>query len=200
MTIALRLVWLKDLWIQKRLDDVVWMQFVPCDIDLFHVEFRAVFDYLAKIIHIVSNLPRQVPSNFTILKEWVAKSDRNAKRLGDLAEVLLSCDWFDDLKEIRNSIIHKGWFTLAFLERSKILFQVYGMKKEVLTSEIVFKDNVVDFELYAGLYIGYLIAYLEKVSEMIFKHQNLEKIDCNAKSYHQGLRVVRGWIERVLYQ
>lgn len=199
-TIALRLVWQKDLWTRNQLDETLWMQFGAGDIDLFHVEFRSIFDYLAKIVGTISDSPGQVPHSFEKLKNWVAKSHNNAQRLGkDLARVALSCEWFDDLKIVRDSIIHKGGFTLVFPVRGRILFQVHeGVNRKVLMPEIMFNENVADFELYAGLYIGYLIAYLEEVSELIYKRLNLKKVGSNAKSYHPGLRVLRDWIKQVL--
>lgn len=201
-TIALRLKWQKDLWNQNKLDDGLWMQFVGVDIDLFHAEFRSIFDYLAKVIGMISNSPGQVrSSSFRKLKNWVAKSDNNAQKLGkDLAQIVLSCEWFDDFRDVRDSIIHKGGFTLVFLEKNKILFQVYeGINSKVLIPEIMFNENVADFELYAGLYLGYLIAYLEEVSEQIIKRLNIKQIGSNAKSIHQGLQVIQDWIEHVPY-
>lgn len=116
----------------------------------------------------------------------------------DSTQVMPFCEWFDDLREVRNSIVHRGGFTLVFLEKGKILFQVYEKNGKVLIPEIMFNKNVADFELYAGLYIGYLMTYLEDVSALIHKRLNLKKIGSNAKSYHSGLRVVRNWIQQVL--
>jgi hypothetical protein len=200
-TIALRLEWQRDLWTQNKIGDGSWMQSAATDIDHFHVEFRSIFDYLAKIIGIVSKSPRQVrSSSFRKLKNWVAKSDDNVQMLGkDLAQVIISWEWFDDFREVRDSIVHRGGFTIAFLEKGRILFQVYeGIHRKVLIPEIMFNENVVDFELYAGLYIGYLIACLEEISELIYKRLNLKKVGSNPKSYHPGLRVVRDWIKHVL--
>jgi len=199
-TIVLRLVWQKDLWIRNQLDETLWMQFGAGDIDLFHVEFRSIFDYLAKIIGTISDSPGQVPLSFEKLKNWTAKSHSNAQRLGeDLTRVVLSCEWFDDLKTVRDSIIHRGGYTLVLPVKGRILFQVHeGVSRKVLIPEIMFNENVADFELYAGLYTGYLIAYLEEVSVLIYKHLNLKKVGSNAKSYHQGLQILSDWIKRVL--
>lgn len=187
------------MWTQSQLEETLWIQFGACNIDLFHVEFRSVSDYLAKVIDAVSDSPGQVPHSFEKLKNWVIKT-HNTQRLGkDLAKVVLSCEWFDDLRMVRDSIVHKGGFTLVFPVRDRILFQVHeGRHRKVLIPEIMFNENVADFELYAGLYFGYLVAYLEKVSELIDKRLDLKKIGSDAKSYHSGLRVIHDWIRRVL--
>lgn len=199
-TIVLKLAWQRDLWSKGRLDEINWMMFAKCDINYFHVEFRSLFDHLPKIMSIVSDSPGQIKSrSFQKLRNWLAKSDKNVRKLGkDLAQLVLSCEWFDDLKAIRESLIHRGGFTLVFLEKDRILFQVHeGISRKVLIPEVMFNKNVVDFELYAGLYLGYLIAYLEEVSEIILNRLNLKSMG-NPRSYHSGLRVVSDWIKQFL--
>lgn len=62
----------------------------------------------------------------------------------------------------------------------------------------MYNENVVDFELYAGLYIGYILIYLEEFSELINKHLNLNRFDSKAKSYHTGFRITCEWIAKIL--
>ena len=199
-TIVLRLAWQKDLWSKGKLDEISWMIFAKCDINYFHVEFRSLFDHLTKLVSTVSDSPGQVKSrSFHKLKNWLAKSDQNVRNLGrDLAKLVLSCGWFDDLKTIRESIIHKGGFTLVFLEKNRILFQVHeGISRKVLIPEVMFNENVVDFELYAGLYLSYLLAYLEEISEAISNRLDLKSMG-NPRNYHSGLRILNDWIKQVL--
>ena len=199
-TIVLKLAWEKDLWSKEKLDNIAWMMFAKCDINYFHVEFRSLFDHLTKLVSTVSDSPGQVKSrSFHKLKNWLAKSDQNVRKLGrDLAKLVLSCGWFDDLKTIRESIIHKGGFTLVFLEKNRILFQVHeGISRKVLIPEVMFNENVVDFELYAGLYLSYLLAYLEEISEAISNRLDLKSMG-NPRNYHSGLRILNDWIKQVL--
>jgi hypothetical protein len=157
-TIATRLAWQRDLWSTNQLDVGKWMSYAGCDIDLFHIEVRSVFDYLAKVIKRVSDQPEQVPDEgFNALKTWLVKSEGNVERLGkDLAELVLSVDWFDDLKNIRDVNVHQGGMTLVFLEKDRILFQILkGYEYLVSIPEIMYNKNVVNFELYAGMYFGY---------------------------------------------
>lgn len=107
-TITTRLAWERDLWSNKQLDVGRWMSYAGCDIDLFHIEIRSIFDYLAKVIKRVSDQPKQVPDQgFNVLKTWLAKPDDNVKRLGkDLAELVFSVDWFDDVRNVRDVNVH----------------------------------------------------------------------------------------------
>lgn len=157
-TIALRLEWSKDLWIRKELTyrKGLWPLYAATDVDLFHVEVRSIFDYVAKAINLSSNNPRQTPESFRGLREWIARSEGNVKRLGnDLAEVVSSCDWFDDLRMARDSIVHRGGTTLIVPDAARIFFRISlrpGLVK--LKRETIYDSDVADFESYVGLYLG----------------------------------------------
>lgn len=197
-TIILRLDWQMRLRKGTELEEVLWMDFTACDIDHFHVEIRSFFDSLAKAISLVSDNPDQVPNrSFRQLKDWVEKNE-NENIIGmDLAAIIRSCEWFDDLKKVRESLIHYGGSTTVFLVPDKITFQVYtGWKNEILIPEIMHNKNIVDFELYAGLYTGYLMAYLEEISEIFDKRLNLQERLSGSKGYHKGLVVMQNWIEK----
>lgn len=197
-TIALRMEWQKGLISRGELDKLLGSQFAACDIDLFHVQYRSLFYHLAKIIGILSTRPGTVPDSFRKLREWVSRPENSNRIADDLTRVVASCDWFTDMREVRDSIVHRDGRTLVFPEENRILFQVHeGFKNKVNIPEIMFNENIVDFELYAGLLMGYLIAYLEDVSKIAQRRLELKKIGWDAKSYHGGLRVIHEWVERV---
>lgn len=187
---------------QKRLDKESWMRFATINIKHFYIDYRSLFDFLAEAIGLVSDSPGQIPTSFNKLKKWINNKPNRVIKLGeDLAEVVRSCDWFEDLRDVRDSIIHKGALILVFPTKDKILFQIHdkNLKRKILEPKIIMNnENVADFELYAGLYIGYLIAYLEEVSELIISHLNLSINKLTSKSYHKGLHIIYKWIEKVL--
>lgn len=200
-TITDRLAWESELWNNDKLDVGDWMEYAKCDIDLFHIEFRSIFDYVAKIFKRVSDHPDQVPDEgFNDLKTWLAKSGDNVERLGkDLAELVSSVDWFENIKNVRDTNIHRGGMTLVFLEKGRILFQVYkGYENLIAIPEIMFNENVVDFELYAGMYYGYLIAFLEEASKVIKKRLSTRKALLGSYKYYRELPAVYKWMEKVI--
>jgi hypothetical protein len=171
------------------------------------VEIRSLFDYLASALIRVSGLsPGQVPSSFRKLRDWLAKDSTRVTRFGeDLAKAIASCDWFSEIRGVRDAIVHSGGVTFVYPEEGRILFQVEkgivqeGInKKIILMPEIMYDENIADFELYAGLYIGYFLAYLESVSALINSRLTLRNICTDAKTYHPGLYIVRTWIESLL--
>lgn len=195
-TIAFRMEWQKGLISRGELDALWGSQFAACDIDLFHIQYRSLFDHIAKIVGMLSGRPETMPDSFRKLRNWV--SENSSRIAEDLARLVISCHWFSDMREVRDAIVHRDGQTLVFPEEGRILFQVHeGFRNKVNIPEIMFNENIVDFELYAGLLAGYLIAYLEEIAELAQRRLELRKIGRDAKSYHKGLQVIHDWIGKV---
>jgi len=197
-TIILRLDWQKELIAKGELNDIMGSMFSACDIDLFHVQYRSLFNRIAKIIGLLTGRPGTLPESFRRLRNWIRKPENAGRIDNDLAEFVASCDWFLELMSVRDSIVHRAGRTIVFPEKNRILFQVHeDYKKRLHIPEIMFNENVVDFELYAGMFVGYLLWYLEELSEIIERHVVMKKVGGDAQSYHSGLAMLRTWIERV---
>lgn len=196
-TLVFRLDWQKELIARGELDRSKACLFAACDIDLFYVQYRSLFDQLAKIISLLSRRPEIIPSkSFFDLLKWVRTN--SAKIDDQLVQLVVSCDWFLDMRKVRDSIVHRDGQALVFLEKNRILFQVLeGIQNRVNIPEIMFNENVVDFELYAGMLMGYLLWYLEKISAVAYNRLEGTRSTGSTKGYHPGLRVLRTWIERV---
>lgn len=202
-TIVHKLSWQRDMWKNNILPENMWMRFAQIDMDLFHIELRSIFDYLSKTLTILSNNPDQVRGrgkSFNQLYNWLNSNPNNILIFGkELANLVLSCNWFYDIKDLRDLKTHYGGYSLVFIHENRILLQVYkGWSKQIQIPEIMFNENVVDFELYAGLYIGYLYAYLEKASNVIDSKLTLKKVGTDARSYHPGLEIIHEWISKLL--
>lgn len=198
LTIALRLDWQKGLLAKGELNDILGSQFAACDIDLFHIQYRSLFDHLAKFIGLLSGKPRSMPDSFDRIKNRVDVLHAAGTLDDKLAEVIKSCDWFSDMRNTRNSIVHRDGQTMVFPEEGRILFQVHeGFRNTVNLPETMFNENIVDFELYAGLLVGYLLGYLEEVAEIADSKLEMKRFCGEPTSYHGGLSVVHEWIEKV---
>ncbi|MER3445464.1 MAG: hypothetical protein C4291_00900 [Candidatus Dadabacteria bacterium] len=177
------------------------MQFTACDIDLFHVQLRSIFDYLAKLIMFFAAKPDQVGTKklFRKLQEWLKRESSDSTRLGvDLAAVVEDCDWFRQLKDVRDSIVHRGGMVLVFSEQGRILFQVKEeFSNKISISGIMYNENTVDFELYVAILVGYLFHYLENVANVLHTKLKVDRLGSGTRNYHSGLGVVRSWFDRV---
>ncbi len=189
-TIVLRLTWQHDLRREGPPSDDQWMLFAQTDIDHFHVEFRSLVDYLAQAIVNLANQVGVVPSeSFRRLRNWARESEGNKKRLGkDLAALVIGCEWFDDRRLIRDSIVHQGGFTIVFPVEDRILFQVHqGSRRLVrVPNPLMWNENVVDFALYAGHTVAQLLDYLERAAVVLRQRMIMDIVPSGTASYHPG--------------
>jgi hypothetical protein len=199
--IALKMRWLTDRRDAGDLDEYRWMFFCTSDILAFHVELRSLFDALAGFVASVADKKGVVPdSSFEGLQKWLEKPVNEAHLGVQLAQAIRSCDWFADLRTVREELVHREAETIAFPQQGRILFQIHqGASQRILIPEVMYNENIADFELYAGLLFGRLLMFLEALATATFKTSKIEVIDGGpAKSYHPGLVTIRGWIQTVM--
>lgn len=204
-----RLDWQRKLWEDGTLDEGRWMTHSTLDIDHFHLILRSTFDYIASLLRTVANVPGELGSatqtSFNDLRAKVSKKrSRMDEKLGaDLAAFIDGCDWFEDVKAVRDSLAHFGGSTLTFPIKPRILFQTHSGKDLSNTvtffPEVMYNEYVVDFELYAGLIYAYLLDFLQRLAELVVSRLRLTKPDeVTSRSYHYGMRVAIQWIDLVM--
>lgn len=198
-TILARLNWQKNLIATKDLDEITGSSFMQCDIDSFLVKYRSIFDHIAKILRLIAENPGQLPDSFEKLRNWV---DKNPERIDvKLKDFVLGCDWFGEMRSVRDSFIHLDGKTTVFPQEGKILFQVHknGFRTSMINSpEIMFNENIVDFEVYAGILMANLIDCLEELAPIVDKLLEIDYLEANGRNYHLGLDITKDWIERAL--
>lgn len=197
--IVWRLLWEKRLQASEELDDSRWRIFAGLDIDLFHVEFRSLFDYLGRLVSVASDSPGVRDKSFEKLRRWLQVEMHRVQFGNDLAESVLACTWFGELRRIRDTALHSGGFSLVFPHADKILFQCYSTHHaQVSYPEVMWNRNVADFELYAGLHLGYTFAWLDRLSTLLFDRLCLRRVGSDARWYHPVFGSLRDWIESLL--
>ena len=213
-TLLERIEWTRGLWIEGKIDDDLWSRFTALDIDLFHVTIRSLFDYAAALLRFVSGKPGQIPSStdedlesggrvsFEKLYHWAQKPTVPRRFSPDFVKAIKDCEWFCILRIVRNAIVHWGGQTHMMFDKPRIVFQtVKGRDYSQLVNfpEVMYNENVVDFELYAGMIYGYLLSFLEDVGKLIFNWLSAaDKVDQPlSRSQHPGMMVGRRWIEEI---
>lgn len=202
-TLLDRLEWQRQLWKNDEISDGRWQSFTTADIDMFHVEFRSIFDYIAQLLQSISDTPGSVPTgvSFEKLTNWTNKSESNVARIGkDISDLVQQAGWFKELKHVRDQVVHRGGETLVFFEKPRILFQVHdiGLKGLIDFSEVAYNQNVIDFELYAAVFYGYLVTFLEDVATTVFKRLKLERPIGSTRHFNGGIKVAKSWLENAV--
>jgi hypothetical protein len=107
-------------------------------------------------------------------------------------------NWFYQVRDYRDNIIHRGADTIVFYVKWKIVFQTHmGAQNLINIPELMYNSNTVDFELYGAVHYGYLLDYLEEIAEVIYKRLGLER---TADAWVSGpdLIVLKGWLENAV--
>lgn len=193
-----RLNWQKTLSVENKLSDFLWMSYAQNDINLFHVEFRSAMDYIARVIRGFPPNPWQTPASYNDLLDWIEKNGNHEKLDSEILNIVQETDWFRDIRDLRNLTVHEGGYSLVFGTEGHITFQTYeGWQNQVNIPEIMYNENIVDFELYAGMYVGYLLALYEKLSIEVSRLLELTYRPQGAYTHHFGLDYLCSIIQRV---
>ncbi len=199
-TVSIRLI-MQQLWrgdeCKPRIGDELWRYFASADIDLFFIKYRSIFDNIAQLIKTISK--GSLPRSFSELMKK-AKSD-NLPLGVEYVQLILKCDWFEPIKNIRDSIEHLGAETNVDYNRDRVLFVVSSLDagyihlpgKNLIDIPQIRENNFSNFELFAGIYVGYLIWFLEELSKLINKDLGFT-LSSTDRSLHPGYSTIRTWI------
>jgi hypothetical protein len=190
--------WQKTMTIQRNLDYFHNMKYGAVLADAFLTRYRSTYDTIAKAFCAISKYPNQAPESFTDLRNK-DKNDNNVRLFGkELARLIQDCDWYDQMVEVRDDVVHRNAITSGFMA-SKILFQVTKrFKNKIDFPEVMFNENLVDFELYAAVHISNTLWFLEEFARI--GYDILQPIGYSSERHrnHDGFGVLKEWIERVL--
>jgi hypothetical protein len=196
-TIVLKLDWLRERRDANELDPMVWMLFAANDVNSFLMNVRSLFDHVAKVIRLVSG--GQTPQSFGDLRKWVAK-DTHAHALEPrLVQLVAGCDWFEDLRRVRDDLMHRAAETVVFPEVPYIGVQITKGVTDRLITEPELLDpqnsNVAIFERFSVASLARIHVLLEDVAHVAQDLWAVPDHADGARSGHLGLAVVARWCD-----
>lgn len=199
-TSAERVEWQRKMFFEGHLPGLTWIFFAGADVASFHVTLRSLFDHVARLIGLCADKNGQVPDeSFRELRNWAAKPGNDIRLGKDLTRLVLSADWFDAMRGVRDSIVHHGGQPIVFPPENGVWFQVVGARvKGVLEPGLMPNENVVDFELYAGKYVGYTLGFLDRVAAIARQRYGRPEHSNLAWASVGGMSTVHGWMLRVM--
>ena len=194
-TLFVRLEWMRGLAVEGKLNTDSWRSFSSLDIENLFVQVRSSMDHATELLQV--NLPKggQLPESFNKLHSSI---DKYRPRLPvEFQHLIESARWFDQMRGIRDALVHQGGMSLVFGEPAEtLLFQIYGKGMNGYASHpaLMFNENVVHFERYAALLVANLLVFLDKLGSL------LRLIDPTAmeigpvRSYSTGIPLLRAWM------
>lgn len=190
----------KKMVLEKHLDEYHNMEFGSVLADAFITRYRSSYDTIAWAFKEIARHPGNVSPKFAELRK-VSDEDEYVRNLGDkLANLIQSVDWFDQIKDLRDRIIHYNFKTGGFMAPI-ILFQVTEgfFENKINFPGAMINENLVDFELYAGVHVAYSLWLLEEFAKIGYNTLKPERFpEVEPKKGHDGFEALNEWIERVL--
>lgn len=206
LTMLHQAIWLKEMASHGHLDKFYNMDYGTALADAFITKYRSSYDTIGKVlVEIVEDRGNTPKPSFTNLRK-ICTQDEFVKILGeDLARLIQSCDWYDPLRGVRNGIVHDNLQVEGYLF-PRILFQVYTKDennfpvKMIDIPEVMANENLVSFELYAAVHIGYTFWLLEEFANLGYDILQVKRYPDSeeTKMGYAGLDVLKDSIEKVL--
>jgi hypothetical protein len=198
--------WQKKMVRESHLGTEYNMYYGTALADAFITKYRSAYDTIAKAFRALAKYPDQAYGSFTDLRN--EKYNDNILRVycKDLAHLIQSCDWYDQMLKARDDIVHYNLKSSGFMH-SRILFQITQWDKEekrfvhvINIPEMMVNENLVDFELYTAVHVAYTFWLLEEFAKL--GYDILQPVQFpnskETKSGYLGLDVLKDSIERVL--
>ncbi len=180
-----------------HLDSGLWYLFGAADIDMYFVRARAIFDYVAKFLGVLSGRRKNLPDSFRKLRERRESLVRTLDP--DIWTLVDSADFFDQIRGVRDAIVHRGAESLVFHSTEKILFQVFeAARKKIPDPEFLHNENVVDFSRYSAYLMAQFYAYLNQIADAAYRQSGIPRHTSGVKRYHPALPIVRAWMRSLL--
>jgi hypothetical protein len=201
-TCAMKLDWMVTRRDEGDLDPFVWMFFASSDVSSFLTNVRSLFDHLGRAIRAAAPQPRGVPQySFNDLRKWSLRNDLDqVSQLGARQhELVVQCDWFDDLKRLRDDLVHEDAQTIVFPNEPGVAVQVYGGARLLIREPaLMSSQNVAMFERLAAAAMARLFVLLDETAQAMSSTLALAEPSGRGMSVHSGLSVLSRWTDDYL--
>jgi hypothetical protein len=201
-TIAMKLDWLLEQRDSGTLDPMVWMLFATSDVSGFLTNVRSLFDHLARSMRAAAPQPRSIPQfSFNDLRKWALREDlEQGRQIGErVHELVVACSWFEELRDLRDELVHRDATALVFPTESGIAVQVYGGVRLLIDEPALMQsESVASFERLAAATMARLYSLLEDAADAMSDQLKLREQEGDGQSVHGGLRVLSRWTDDYL--
>jgi hypothetical protein len=179
VTVGHKLQWQLTQHLEGRLPFAAWVFFASLDVRVFFMLLRSTMDQAAAVVgHLVPEqrgCSRPYSSFHDLWKH--ADRDDGARCLGsEVTRLVKDAGWFPDVKQWRDSIEHSGSRLVVANDGTRPVFMIVRGKTFTLEiPEVMRGSNVVDFWDFAGLYVAYLLCFLDDLA-LLFR-RNLKTFE-----------------------
>ena len=163
---------------------------IACHIEYLFTKFRVIIEYMEEILSICippilpedkkkeydemlkKKGPKAKVNRFDYLLEYISTNDDEHKKI-------LNTKWFQDFRENRNFLVHKGASCLVYGDKTEILFSVMKIDEMEREDEInidtyFLTDNMlIRYRRFWGIMISELILFCEAIFEFLLSKASI---------------------------
>jgi hypothetical protein len=198
-TLVARLEWLTAMAVAGELHTEAWRSFCSLDVTHYFIALRSAMDYSCHVIDDLAPRRGQLPKSFERLKQRLgALSSRMPPNIPDL---IGNTHWFDELRAVRNALVHEGGNTLVFCEPQDgvAMFQIYNSDSEPLLSHemLMYNEHVIRFDRFAAWSMAHFLTYLNTLGDLLSPPWDGDPRVGITQSYCFGFATLHRWLEEL---
>ncbi len=180
---------------------------IACHIEYLFTKFRVILEYMEEILSICippilpedkqkeydemlkKKGPKAKANRFDYLLEYISTNDNEQKKI-------LNTKWFQDFRENRNFLVHRGASCLVFGDKTEILFSVMKIDEmeredEINIDEYFLTDNMlIRYQRFWGIMISELILFCEAIFGFLLSKASIaeeQKYFLNISNYSKRM-------------
>jgi len=206
-----RIDWCHELVNNRQLDLWKFSHLVGLDIKFFHILIRSILDHIAQVIRYMGVKWGEIPDSFNGLFIWAQKLSNPLKKLGSdrLKEIILSAKWYEEIRAIRDNLIHYGASKFVKIEDNEIYFNIfkrtdrqertgfwYEYESIIKTlNPTLYHGDSVNLKLYIAHYYVKLLILLEDLGPLVIMRVGVAEGIFPVKYVIANLPIIKKWIE-----
>lgn len=180
---------------------------IACHIEYLFTKFRVILEYMEEILDIcippiLSDNEKKAYEEMRRKKGSKAKAERFDYLLNYISlkdeekQKILNTKWFQDFRENRNFLIHRGAGCLVYGDKTEILFSVMKIDEmeredEINLDEYFLTDNMlIRYQRFWGIMISELILFCEAIFEFLLSKASIaeeQKYFLNISNYSKRM-------------
>ena len=150
--------------------------------EYFIYKYRVIIEYVVKILDEIVYMDESTYKTNNS-KKHISEFERTNVKLEYIRKLIEKCsgqqldlEWFDEVRKVRNKLVHEGASCMIINNEKEPLFQVYNLEVDDLFSpeEFLSNGNVISCKYFISVTASYLFYFVDTIFQML-KNINNDK-------------------------